>query len=174
MAARTAATSGAGPQAQPIFQPVKENVLPADEIESVRSLMPGQGGQGQVGALEDQVLVDLVGHGEQVVARCTGRAMAPSSSAPKTLPVGLCGELRRMRRVRGPMAAASSAGSKRPVRRAQAHRRGDGAGHGDAGGVGVVGRLEGDDLVARLAQGEQGRGDGLGGADRDEHLVLGD
>ena len=37
---RTAATSGAGPHAQPVFQPVTENVLPSEEIVSVRSAMP--------------------------------------------------------------------------------------------------------------------------------------
>ena len=41
MAARTAATSSGGPCTQPTFQPVTENVLPADEIVSVRSAMPG-------------------------------------------------------------------------------------------------------------------------------------
>ena len=50
---------------------------------------------------------------------------------------------------------------------------GHGAGHGGAGGVGVVGRLEHDDLVAGLAQGQHGGGDGLGGADGDEDLVVG-
>ena len=40
-APRTAPTSSAGPQAQPIFQPVNENVLPIDEIVSVRSAIPG-------------------------------------------------------------------------------------------------------------------------------------
>ena len=41
LAARTAATSGGGPLAQPTFQPVKENVLPDEEIVSVRSAIPG-------------------------------------------------------------------------------------------------------------------------------------
>ena len=37
-----AATSGAGPVAQPIFQPVNEKLLPPLEIVSVRSRMPGR------------------------------------------------------------------------------------------------------------------------------------
>ncbi len=38
-------------------------------------------------------------------------ATAASSSAPNTFPVGLCGELRRMTRVRGVTARRSSSGS---------------------------------------------------------------
>ena len=38
---RVAATSVAGPEHQPIFQPVNENDLPTLEIVSVRSAMPG-------------------------------------------------------------------------------------------------------------------------------------
>ena len=41
LAVRRAATSGAGPTAQPVFQPVTENVLPSEEIVTVRSAMPG-------------------------------------------------------------------------------------------------------------------------------------
>ena len=40
-AARTAAASSGGAAAQPIFQPVSENVLPNDEIVIVRSRIPG-------------------------------------------------------------------------------------------------------------------------------------
>ena len=41
------------------------------------------------------------------------------------------------------------------------------------GGVGVVERLEDDDLVPRLAEREQRRGDGLGRSGRDQHAVVG-
>jgi len=41
LAVRVASTSGAGPHAQPIFQPVVLNVLPPLEICRVRSAMPG-------------------------------------------------------------------------------------------------------------------------------------
>ena len=48
LAPSTAATRSAGPVAQPIFQPVKEKVLPELEIVTVRSNMPGQGGDRHV------------------------------------------------------------------------------------------------------------------------------
>ena len=38
---RTAATSSAGPLTQPTFQPVTENVLPAEDTVSVRPAIPG-------------------------------------------------------------------------------------------------------------------------------------
>ena len=47
MAVRTAVTSGSGPQAHPTFQPVKASVLPADEIVTVRSAMPGKETRGR-------------------------------------------------------------------------------------------------------------------------------
>jgi hypothetical protein len=40
--ARTAETSSPGPWIQPTFQPVTENVLPTEEIVSVRSAIPGR------------------------------------------------------------------------------------------------------------------------------------
>ena len=40
LAVWTAETSARGPVAQPIFQPVNENVLPDEEIVSVRSAIP--------------------------------------------------------------------------------------------------------------------------------------
>ncbi len=43
----------------------------------------------------------------------------------------------------------------------------------DPGGVRVVVRLEGDDLVARFDEGEERRGDRLGRSRRDEHLGAG-
>ena len=44
---RVASTSGAGPVAHPTFHPVNEKVLPADEIDSVRSAMPGKVASGR-------------------------------------------------------------------------------------------------------------------------------
>jgi hypothetical protein len=41
LAAITVSTSSAGPVTQPTFQPVNENVLPALEMLTVRSHMPG-------------------------------------------------------------------------------------------------------------------------------------
>ena len=67
MAVFTASTSSGVAQTQPTFQPVNENVLPPDEIVTVRSRMPGQRRDRDVLAVEHEVLVDLVGHDEQVV-----------------------------------------------------------------------------------------------------------
>ena len=41
LTARTAATSSVGPCTQPTFHPVTEKVLPAEEMVSVRSAIPG-------------------------------------------------------------------------------------------------------------------------------------
>ena len=46
---RTAATRSAGPVTQPIFQPVIENVLPADPIDRVRDRIPGSVASGTCG-----------------------------------------------------------------------------------------------------------------------------
>ena len=112
MAVCTAATSARGPVAQPIFQPVTENVLPAEEIVSVRSAIPGSVASGTCSRpSNDQVLVDLVGDGEHVALAAVRRRSAPAPRALNTLPVGLCGELSSTSRVRGENAAASASGS---------------------------------------------------------------
>ena len=102
-------------------------------------------------------------------------AIAASSSRVSTVPVGLCGVLSRISRVRSVTASRSSSRSRRKApscgRRVTGHARA--ARHRDAGGVRVVVRLQGDDLVARLQQGEQRGGDGLGGARGDQHLGVG-
>ena len=72
--------------------------------------MPGQRGERDVLAVEDEVLVDLVGDHEQVVLDGTAGRSRSSSARVKTLPVGLCGELSRMSRVRGVIAAAQLVG----------------------------------------------------------------
>ncbi len=61
-------------------------------------------------ALEHQVLVDLVGHCDEVVLDAElGDDL--ELRAENTLPVGLCGEFSKSTRVRGVMARASSSGS---------------------------------------------------------------
>ncbi len=58
----------AGPSAQPIFQPVAENVLPDEEMRMVRSRMPGKTASGRCSdVVEDQVLVHLVADDQQIV-----------------------------------------------------------------------------------------------------------
>ena len=61
-------TSSGGAVIQPIFQPVVLKVLPPDEMVTVRSRRTRQGGDRHVRRLEHQVLVDLVGHDDGVVA----------------------------------------------------------------------------------------------------------
>ncbi len=89
------------------------------------------------------------------------------------MPVGLWGELSSSILVRGPNGGGQLVGIEAPVGRVQTHEARHGACHGGSGGVGVVGRLEHDDLVAGLAQRQQCGRDGLGGPDGDEHLGLG-
>ena len=69
--------------------------------------------------------------------------------------------------------ALERVGVERPVGGAELHDPPVRAGERDARGVGVVVRLEGDDVAPGLAQREQRRGDGLGGARGDEHLGVG-
>ena len=128
-----AVTSAAGPHIQPIFQPVVLNVLPPDEIVSVRSRMPGSVAIGTcVGAREHEVLVDLVGDDDEVVLDGERGDRRANSSRVNTLPVGLCGVLSRISFVRGVIAARSSSGSavaasapgRSSDRDGAAHRRG--------------------------------------------------
>ena len=80
MAVRTAATSSADAVTQPTFQPVNENVLPAEEIDTVRSRMPGSVATGMCAPVVHQVLVDLVGDHQQVPLQASS-AIAVSSAA---------------------------------------------------------------------------------------------
>ena len=64
MTVRTAATRCSGPLSQPIFQPVKENVLPAEEMVMVRSAAPGRVATGMWPDAEGEVLVHLIGDDE--------------------------------------------------------------------------------------------------------------
>ena len=177
MAVRAAATSGAGPHSQPIFHPVVLNVLPPEEIVSVRSAIPGSVASGTCdGAGEHEVLVDLVGDDDQVVIDGQLGDHAPARAASNTLPVGLCGVLSRIIRVRGPT-AASQLGRVEAVAAVGLRTQQDGhrprPGQGDARLVAVVHRLEDDDLVAVVEHPEQRPGERLGGAGGDQHLGVG-
>ena len=176
MAVRAAATSGAGPHSQPIFHPVVLNVLPPDEIVSVRSAIPGSVASGTCGgAGEHEVLVDLVGDDDQVVVD------------------GQLGDLRQLagvehlagrvvRRVEQDQPGARPDGGAQLGRveavaavglRAQQDGHGARPGQGDARLVAVVHRLEHDDLVAVVEHPEQRPGERLGGAGGDQHLGVG-
>ena len=84
---RVAATSSAGPEHHPIFQPVNENDLPTLEIVSVRSAIPGSVAGRDVLAVEDEMLVDLVADADQVVLDATP-AISSSSAATAPVPSG--------------------------------------------------------------------------------------
>jgi hypothetical protein len=62
----TAVTSSGVAMTQPIFQPVKENVLPAELMRHGPLAHAGERRDRHVLAVEHQVLVDLVGDHEQV------------------------------------------------------------------------------------------------------------
>ena len=61
----------------------------------------------------------------------------------------------------------------REVGRSQRDRLAHRAGHRDACRVGVVERLEGDDLVTDFEQRQQRRGNAFSGAGDDEHFAIG-
>ena len=92
-----------------------------------------------------------------------------------TLPVGLCGELRTIARVRGVTARAQLVRVERPVGRSERDVAGRRAGEDRVGPVVLVERLEDDDLVARVEDREH-RGDhplGRAAGDRDLGLRVG-
>ncbi len=97
---------------QPIFQPVNENVLPPELIDTVRSGIPGSVASGTCSPVYTRC--SYTSSVTTSRSRLTAiRAMAVSSSRVNTAPVGLWGELSRMARVRGVTAAASAARSGR-------------------------------------------------------------
>ncbi len=133
-AARTAAIRGAGPVAQPIFQPVAENVLPIEEIVTVRSAMPSQRGERDVLALVDEVLVDLVGDRDEVVLPAHGRDLL-ELAAVEHLARGVVGRVEQQQPGAGGDRRLERRRIQVPVGRAQRDRAAAGAGHRDAGGV---------------------------------------
>ncbi len=90
---------------------MNENVLPADEIVTVRSRIPGNVASGMCSPSNSRC--SYTSSVTAMRSRSTQSAAIVSSSAREnTLPVGLWGELSTSRRVRGVIAAASSRGSK--------------------------------------------------------------
>ena len=121
--AGTAVTSSAGAVSQPIFHPVVLKVLPAEEIVTVRSRCAGKGRERHVpAAVEGQVLVHLVGDDHGVVPIGQLERSPASSSRSSTAPVGLCGELTRISRVRSVTAARELVEVEAEVRRRAAAR----------------------------------------------------
>ena len=110
-AARTPAVSGGGAIAQPIFQPVSEKVLPSDESVTVRSAMPSSVARQMCSPWKTSR--SYTSSVRAITSCLRHRAAIRSSSARlKTLPVGLCGVLTRMTRVRSEKARRSWASSR--------------------------------------------------------------
>lgn len=88
--------------------------MPADEMRSVRSRIPGRVARGTCGAAASGKTRCSYTSSVTAYASCSWQSSATraSSSGVKTLPVGLCGEFSSTSRVRGPNAARSAAGSK--------------------------------------------------------------
>ena len=137
----------------------------------MRSAMPGQRGERDVLAVEDEVLVDLVGDRDQVVLAADARRSASSSSRSSTRPVGLCGELSSSTRVRS--VAAARARRRRRASPAGAARRRARAPPASATHGARRSRRRGRASRPRRPashEPEQRRGDRLGGAERDLDL----
>jgi hypothetical protein len=125
-------------------------------------------------AVEGEVLVHLVGDDEEVVLRryggdgvqfldgehLAGRVVRGVQQDRGGAPADGRAQLGRVER---PAVAAAPQRHRPPLR----------PGERDARGVRVVVRLEGDHLAARLGEGEDARGDRLGGAGGDQHLGVG-
>ena len=125
-----------------------------------------------MGPLKDEVLVHLVGDGNEVVLDAQpgdglelGEAEHPAARVVGSVQQEEAGG-RRYRPLELFRIEA-------PSRRAQLHDAAPGTGQLDRGGVGVVVGLEDDDLVPLLAEAKHGRRDGLRGAGRDEDLRVG-
>ena len=99
-------TSSAGAVIQPIFQPVVLNVLPPEEMVTVRSRAPGSVAIGTCARTEGEVLVHLVGDDDRVVPMRELDDRLEHLAARAPMPVGLCGLLTRMIRVRSVTACA--------------------------------------------------------------------
>lgn len=96
---------------QPTFQPVNENVLPALPMVTVRSRIPGNDAMGRCSPSKTRC--SYTSSVTTSRSRSTASAAtAASSSRVRTVPVGLCGVLRRISRVRGVTASRSSSRSR--------------------------------------------------------------
>jgi hypothetical protein len=130
----------------------------------VRSAIPG--------TVEHEVFVDLVGHGQDVVG-ATQLGYLRQLVGAEDLPGRIVGRVEEEKAGTRSDGRGQLVGVEGPVGRVEPDQARDGAGHGRAGGVGVVRRLEHHHFVARLAQRQERGGDGLGGAGGHQHLVVG-
>ncbi|CAM5729119.1 hypothetical protein STENM223S_07653 [Streptomyces tendae] len=113
LAERTAVTSAGAAVTQPTFQPVKENVLPAEPMVTVRSRMPGKDASGMCSAAS-KTRCSYTSSVTTSRSRSTASsAIAVSSWRVRTVPVGLCGVFSSSSRVRSVTASRSSSRSSR-------------------------------------------------------------
>ena len=123
-------------------------------------------------AVEDQVLVDLVGDDQEIVLpaeRGDRLELSSREDLPRRVVRRVEQHQPRPRRHRG----RERVDGEGVVGWLQLHDAPRGTRHRDARGVRVVVGLERDHLVARLAQRQQRGGDRLGRARGDEHLGVG-
>ena len=121
--------------------------------------------------VEDKVLVDLVGDGDDVVlATQLGdeREFVTSEHLARRIVRRVEKQRLRVRRERGPQFV----GVEGPVGSAEGDHPASRATQCDTGGVGVVVGLEGDDLVARPGEGEHGGSECLSGTGGDQDLTV--
>ena len=112
-AARTPATRSAGPVTQPTFQPVQLSILPALEMRSVRSAIPGSV-EMDTCSMPSKVRCSYTSSEIAIASNSWHRAAICSrSSRGRTAPVGLCGVFTSTARVRGENAARSESTSSR-------------------------------------------------------------
>ena len=113
LTAVTPVTNSGGPSAQPIFQPVAEKVLPAEDIRTVRSRIPGKPASGRCSASSKARCSYTSSQTTSTSWAMASRAISARSARSSTTPVGLWGELITSALVRPLNAAASSSWSSR-------------------------------------------------------------
>ena len=96
---------------QPTRQPVTEYVFDIESIAIVRSRHPGQRRERDVLARVDEVLVDVVGEGEEIVLPAQLGDQLELVARGRPCPSGCAGVLTTIARVRLVTAARSSSGS---------------------------------------------------------------
>ena len=122
--------------------------------------------------IEDQVLVHLVGHRDHVVLDAqTGDDVELLSA--EHLAGGVVWRVEQQHPGAGAEGGSQLVGIEGVGGRPQLHQAVRGAGHRDVGRVDVEVGLEGHHLVAGPGQGQDRRGDGLGGARGDQNLGVG-
>ena len=138
--------------ARPADLPTRERERLPTRRDRERPLAhPGERRQRHVLAVVDEVLVDLVGHGEEVVLDAEPGDQL-ELVAREHLPGRVVGRVEEDHRVRGPIGRLECGRVEPVVGRSEGDDAPLGAGHGDRRGVRVVVRLEGHDLVADLAE----------------------